>query len=283
MRKCMNCSSTAKVNLRLLPLVFIFASLVLLIPTHATLLVGVAVRDGVALAADSRLNRVTADGDHQIISENQIKLLDIQSRFLVAMAGKAHIGNTPIWRMVRDIGDKHKRKQDMDAFTKHLSKALCQAYKDSIKSASAPDITLMIAGYQDKVGRLVEIKVPSGKIKELHTTNGGGMAWSGDMAIANRLILGVDYRVINDPRWSDEEKQAMKKWEFRFPTSDLNLADAVELATTTIKTSIEWSRLVKGTLTEPEKFHPTIGGPIDAAVVTPHGVRWIARKKIITE
>jgi hypothetical protein len=249
------------------------------VAAQASLIAGVATCDGIAMAADSRLNRVTAAGDHQIVSDAFIKLVIVRDRFLVGLGGKSHLGGKPVWRLVEEIGSDFPKRQEMDEFTGRLSSKLCDIYRKEVPADSnESDITILLAGYQDGVGRIVEIKVPTGKITPFKTTEAPGMAWCGDLAITNRLILGVDPRIKGDERWTDEERAALGQREFVFPANTFSLADGVELAKLTVHTSIEWSRYITGTLAEPELYHPTIGGPIDCAVVTPEGARWIERK-----
>lgn len=252
-------------------------------PASGSLLVGVLTKDGIVLAAESRLNRVTKAGDHQVISDNEIKLVSVKSRFLVAMCGKRQIGAQPVWRLVEQMGSKITGRTKIEGFAEKLAKNLTKAYRDKYdKDDKKPCVILMVAGYQDGVGRLMEVHVPAGTTRVLHTTEKPGMAWCGDGGvIIQRLILGVDKRVAADKRWDEEEKKALRKREFVFPLADIVLEDAIRLAILAIRTSIEWSEFIKGDQTERELFHPTVGGPIDVAVVTPEGTRWIERKSVL--
>ena len=261
----------------------ILLSVMLAGSASATLLVGVLTRDGIVIATDSRLNRVTPAGDHQVFSDNAIKLVSVQSRFLVAMCGKSGIGNKEIWRCIEEMEGKFTRTTNIEGFAKKLAKMLSKAYRAEYgEDSKEPSITLMVAGYKDGVGRLVEVLVPAGTTRVLHTTDEPGMVWCGEGGmIIERLILGVDKRVAEDTRWDEEDKKALRQREFFLPLPYVVLEDAIRLAVLAIKTTIEWSEFIKGDATEPELFHPTVGGPIDVAVVTPEGTRWIERKSVL--
>jgi len=261
----------------------ILLCLVIAWPASGSLLVGVLTKDGIVLAADSRLNRLTKAGDHQIISDNEIKLISIKSRFLVGNCGKRAIGNDKVWRTVEEMGRKTSSRTSVEGFAEKLAKTLSKAYRSEYgEEVKKPSIILMVAGYHDGVGQLVEVQAPAQKTRVLHTTEKPGMAWCGDGGdIIQRLILGVDKHVADDERWDEEDKKALRAREYVFTFSEILIEDAIRLATLAARTAIEWSEFIKGDQKEPEHFHPTVGGPIDVAVVTPEGTKWIERKSVI--
>lgn len=127
------------------------------------------------------------------------------------------------------------------------------------------------------MGKLFEIKVPEAKVSLLKTTATPGMAWIGDVAIPTRLILGVDTKILENKRWDEAQRKALKQREFLFPDG-IPLADAVEVVKLLIQTAMDWSRFFKGTIEQPDEFNVTIGGQIDVAVVTSKEAFWIQRK-----
>jgi len=251
---------------------------------HATLIVAVPCRAGIAMAADSRLSRVTAAGDHQVMSDRQKKLVEV-GRFLVGAGGKSHLGGRPMWMPLGDYGREHP---DV-ASVKELLEGLCQeftpAYRADVGDATGePEIWLMAAGYgPDGVGRVGQIKVPSGQYHEMASTRRLVIAWSGDTAITDRLILGIDKRVLDNPRWSRADRKVLRERELVFPLDVWNLGDAAQLARQMVESSITWMALARGTLAQPELMHPTVGGPVDVATVTPEGITWLAKKRLTDE
>ena len=246
----------------------------------ASILVGVVTRDGIAMAADSRLNRVTAEGDHQVVADNEPKLVAVRDRFLVAMGGRPRAGlpPKPVWRRVLAVGDACPADIAFDDFVKALVEKLGPLYGEATDEERA--LTMLVAGYDGGAGRLAEVVLPSGSVRTLHTTLAPGMAWAGDGGVAlDRLILGVDRRSLDDETRSGEDRKALRKHEFVFALDQIPLAEAVELAIECVHTCIAWSRFIKGEVEAPEHFHPTVGGPIDAAVVTEAGAQWVQSKE----
>ncbi|HOZ49122.1 MAG TPA: hypothetical protein PLO37_00410 [Candidatus Hydrogenedentes bacterium] len=267
---------------RFVPYVVCLACSLLSLPSAASLIAGFATHDGVVISADSRLGRVTPSGTHQIVSDEQTKLLILQSRILVGLAGKSDLGGKSVWRTVQEIGEKMPSNKNLTDFMETIAGELTKIHKREIKNPTDDDIVIMlIAGYQDGVGQLAEVKVPDNTVEVLKTTENPGLAWIGDVAIPARLILGVDTRVSEDKRWDDDERKALKQKEFLF-ADNIPLADAVEVVRLAIQTSIDWSKYFKGTLDEPAEYHSTIGGAIDIAVVTPTHASWIQRKESYT-
>ncbi len=255
----------------------LFGAVLLCLPVSATLIVAVSTPEGIAVAADSRLNRVTASGDHQVVSDRQTKLIDVAGRYLVALGGKSHLGDRPAWMTTREVAEALADKP-VEEFARGLAGELSKIYRERVRGASEPNVRLIVAGYEGDTGRVFEVLVPDQQVTPLSSTRRPRMTWTGDTAIADRLILGIDRRVLDLPRWSEEDRKVLREREYLLSTGDMPVAEAVDLATSTIETCIRMARFFRGTAREPEVFHPTIGGPIDAAVVTPEGVHWVQRK-----
>ena len=276
------CSTSNSPRGRLLSRATVALAVALLsVSTCATLIVAVPSADGIAVAADSRLNRVTAAGDHQVLSDRQVKLVEV-SGFLVGAGGKSHLSGRPMWMPLRDYGRAHSKVKTVKALLEGLCAEFTPAYRKDVGDATGePEIWLLAAGYDsDGVGRVAQIKVPSGDYREMASTRRLAVAWSGDTVIADRMILGIDKRVLDNPRWSEADRRALRERELVFPLGAWNLGDAAELARRLVETSMIWMDLAKGTLAEPELLHPTVGGPIDVGTVTPEGVTWLSRKRM---
>ncbi len=263
-----------------IPLLLSVLSVVLLFgrSAGASLLTGIVNGEGIVIATDTRLNRVTADGDHQVVSDNFPKLVVVDRRFLVATTGQSHLDEIPVWRHLKRIEAEIDDDTGLDEFIDILAEKLSvPAEGAEVSEANDAALTVLIAGYENGEGRLVELLVPQKETTLLHTTSKPGMAWSGDATIPSRLIIGSDPAIRKDSRWEALDRRVLGEREFRFALPRLTLQDMVELAVLTVRTAIEWSRLIKDVAKESEVFHPTIGGGIEAAVVTPSGARWVRR------
>lgn len=110
----------------------VYLWLLLTLAAEATLVVGFTTREGIVLAADSRLSRVTPGGTHQVVSDAQIKLLMVQSRILVGLTGKSDLGKKSVWKIVEELGAKSSPEDTPEILAHKIAEELSAIHNREI-------------------------------------------------------------------------------------------------------------------------------------------------------
>lgn len=177
--------------------------------THGTVVVGVALSEGLVLAANSRIVTTGNAGFYRVISDYTAKLLDIDDVGVV-WYGQAFLQGRSLGGWLSDY--KAKRPTgDVDHMADAISAYLGTPYDSQFPPPTPlpapatppldtrPVLGLLIAGYDTSgVGKIVRIEFPTQrKPAEQFTTRKTGATWAGETDVISRLILGYDNRVRN--------------------------------------------------------------------------------------
>lgn len=256
-----------------------------------TLLVEVAVGDGIVMASDSRTTWPITGKPTRVASDFTHKLFGV-GKCAAATAGYASISGRNIASHVADFLEgfdgagktpEEVSNELADFFSIRLE-AHFDAGLDPRPSAGVDAITFLVAGFNGATGELREIDLPSKTIRLLHTTTSGGVAWLGQRDVVDRIIKGVDPEIDSRAAGDADLVNALSKLtpvrdglEYLIAPLRMNIQDAIDFATLLIRTTIDVQRLTNGTLADIGAF-PGVGGPIEVCLVTAStGFEWIQR------
>lgn len=115
-----------------------------------------------------------------------------------------------------------------------------------------------------------------------------GAAWTGQIEMVVRIVLGRDPRITNVPfvqkaiREIGEQNvyKQLGGLEAAISWGTMTLQDAVEFCTLVIETTSAFQRFSDGIIADPGDI-PGVGGPVDVAVITPtKGFVWVTKKSL---
>ncbi len=266
------------------------------VPVHAggTVVVAVALSDGLVLAADSRLVVTFTNivPPYKVASDYAPKLFSI-GQVAIATYGEAFISGRSIASYISEFEASLKgpTPMDVDETVKRFS-TFFGAYYDKQKLASnSPLITgFIFAGYdKNGKGRLIEVVFPQPRdpVDQDNTKDKQGAMWRGQTDVIFRLIKGYDQLIGNMPAIltlpDDKKKEFVTEIgqiEYAIPFQYMMLQDGIDFALTLVQTTVDMQRFSFGTSGNPGSI-PGVGGTVDVLAVTPTGLTWI-RKKALT-
>lgn len=237
-----------------------------------SLVVTVYVREGIVMAADSRLtlNAQKTQGTESVVhlavgqSDSNYKLFLTPHGIGIATFGDAAIDGVPIAGYVESFIESDL--QDESTTVEDVALGLSSHFGSF---TPAPNTQFHVAGYSQRDGHIVQeawkVSTAKNEIKQLNPTQEMGASWGGEGDILARLIQPVAQ--------IDTEDSVVH----RFPTHPIpygffTLQDAIDFAVFAIRSTIDAIR-----------FQPrakTVGGPIDVLVIKPSGATWVQRKKL---
>jgi hypothetical protein len=258
-----------------------------------TVVVSIALSDGLVMAADSRLTITypTVSPGYKIASDYAPKLFSL-GRIAIATYGEAFVSGRSISSYISEF-DASLRKpnaMDLDETAKDFS-AFFGKYYD--KQQPGPTATLPIgfifAGYdKNGVGKLLEISFPNSResLVQHNTNDSQGAIWRGQTDVIVRLIKGYDPLFGNLPTilaMPDDKKNALGKEigqiEYSIPFQYMMLQDGIDFALTLVQTTVDMQRFSFGTAGSNGSI-PGVGGTVDVLVVTPTELTWVRRKSL---
>jgi hypothetical protein len=257
---------------------------------HGTVVVGIALSEGIVLAGDSRLTQTgMIPGQSRVLSDNGSKVFNV-GKFGIATYGEAFLKKRTISSWIEDFRKEYNASEDIDSFGDHFAKFFGEVYNQSFPNTSQrPTLGFLIAGYDSKgKGKLNWMEFPNQvSPKPSHDTQDNtGAQWNGQTDVIQRLILGYDPTLGVLPAFnsiSQDQRSAMGQQlpslQYNIAWNGLMLQDGIDLASTFIKTTINIQRFANGTLLVPIGV-PGVGGTIDVLVVKPAGVDWIRHKAL---
>jgi len=158
--------------------------------------------------------------------------------------------------------------------------------------AGVDSINLLIAGYNKSGTHEVYVcNIPGEIQKERDSTAKGkeyGAGWIGQADVVQRIVLGYDGRIRNIKfvqesitKYGEEEiNKQLRNLEYAIQYGTMTLQDAIDFSTLIIQTTSAIQRFSDGITADPGDI-PGVGGPVDAAVITPDkGFVWITKKKL---
>jgi hypothetical protein len=169
--------------------------------THAggTVVVAVALSDGLVLAADSRLTITFPKGvtpEYKVASDYAPKLFNI-GRVAIASFGDAFVSARSIASYISELDASLKRSPpaNVDEMTKQFVTFFGKYYeKQTAQTHTSPLIGFIFAGYDKSgTGKVLEVDFPNpGTPKILNNTHDGqGATWHGQTDVISRLNKGV--------------------------------------------------------------------------------------------
>lgn len=230
-----------------------------------SLVVTVYVPSGIVLAADSRMTVLRSEDREEnekktrvqqqlVLSDNAFKVVELRKIGVgISLYDAGIINHEPVDSHVHRFEEEALTPED-DVLT--AAQRFMEYFREKFPSIG---IGFHIAGYRQEERASVPYVLVGHTVREPETRRVNavedgriqyGITRAGETQVANRLI---------DPK--------------QLPLFNaMPLQDAIDYAVHLIRTTIDTMRF------EP-KF-PSVGGPIDIAVVTPDGVRWVQRKEL---
>ena len=266
---------------------------------YGTVVVGVAIAEGLVLAADSRLimqfDRLTPS--YKTVTDSAQKVFDVGNAG-VAMYGSAFLEGRSVAAWIGEFKSQPRIAEartsasspfrDVDAIAKEFSDYISPLYdKQFPLNGQRPTLGFMIVGYDKTgLGKLLQIEFPSSRIPEsIHDTAHTGLTWAGHTHIIGRLLLGVSdsLRDIPDLKLTPAQQKLYTSkvagQEVYIPYQSLMLQDGIDLALALVRITVEIERFSFGTNESPGEI-PGVGGAVDVLIATPSGVQWIKQKAL---
>ena len=240
-----------------------------------SLIISVYTREGIVMAADSRLTLTIPGGllgdPAQALSlttsDSAKKLFLAPNNIGIATCGPADIGGVPIAGFVESFIVEKLAGQDLRA--EQVANEL-KAYLSVLNVR--PGTMFHIAGYTQTATvweqTVFSVFPADGPVLRLNSVNQQGANWGGEIDVLQRLLNEVTLVQPGD-------LPAVRLPVFGVPFEFFTLQDAIDFAVFGIRSTIETLRF--------QNREKTVGGPIDLLVVTPSGAKWIKQKQLVVE
>jgi len=237
-----------------------------------SLVVTVYSREGIVMAADSRLTltyqRTTpGQAPHTVSvtsSDSAKKLFLTSDRIGISAFGVAAVNGAPIAGVIESFIVEHLKGKALPP--KETGEALL-AYFGNV--GVSQDSSFHIAGYRPTGNSLAQevvfARLADGTVKKLNATGQPGANWGGEIDVFQRLI--------NDVALVGAGGAASTPIpNFGVPFQFFTLQDAIDFASYAMRATIDTMRF--------QAREKTVGGPVDILVITPDDARWIAQKQL---
>jgi len=238
-----------------------------------SLVVTVYVREGIVMAADSRLtlNRQEKKNESAVVnllavgqSDSNYKLFLAPSGIGIAAYGAADIQGVPIGGFVESF-----MVSELNDGTEGIERIAEKVLEHFATYSPVPRTYFHVAGYSESEGVAEQevwlVDVGKHKTSKLNPPGQQGALWGGESDILTRLLLPV-------ARIDESGKAGSKVPFYQIPWNFFTLQDAIDFAVFSVRSTIEAIR-----------FQPrakTVGGPIDVLVIKPEDAIWVQRKKL---
>ena len=237
-----------------------------------SLAVSVYTREGIVMAADSRLTltfprTVSSQPPHTVSvasSDSARKLFLTHNRIGIATFGAAAVNGAPIAGVIESFIVEKLKEQDLPP--KETGEALLANFKSMGVSQQS---SFHICGYRPGSTPLeqeaVFLNVAANSVTAMNTPGNQGANWGGEIDVLQRLINDV---LLVDPAGSTPTPIP----SFGIPFAFFTLQDAIDFTSYAIQATIDTMRF--------QSREKTVGGPVDILVITPETARWIAQKQL---
>lgn len=233
-----------------------------------SLVLTVNVREGIVMAADSRvtLNQSNQQGQNQTIhvavgmSDTNRKIFVVPNHAGIATFGAADIQGVPIAGFI----DSFIAGLQPGLTVRQIADELLGHFRGYIP---VPATTFHVAGYNNQAQpeqEVYQVEVVNNSIIRLNEPNAQGMAYGGEGDIVTRLIQPVFQK--------DGQNNYKPLPEFTIPINFFTIQDAIDFCVYIVKTTIDTIRF--------QSRPKTIGGPIDVLVLQPDGHEWVSKKTL---
>lgn len=240
-----------------------------------SLIISVYVREGIVMAADSRLTlnipRTLPGGQTHMLSvttsDSAKKLFLAPNNVGIATCGPADIGGVPIAGFVESfIVEKLKGQSLIAEQTANELKLYFGAL------GVRPSTVFHVAGYASAASVLdqtIFLVDPAARtMSRLNPVNQQGANWGGEIDVLQRLLNNVALTQAGT-------QPPVPLPSFSVPFEFFTLQDAIDFAFYGIRSTIDTLRF--------QAREKTVGGPVDVLVITPDSSRWITQKQLIVE
>lgn len=237
-----------------------------------SLVVSVYTREGIVMAADSRLTltypwTIPGQVPHTIsvaASDNARKLFLTPHRIGISTFGAAAINGAPIAGVIESFILEKLKDQPLPP--KETANALL-AYFTGM-GVSQPS-SFHVAGYRSVdttfTQEAVCLDLAAKTVTAMNTPGQQGANWGGEIDVFQRLMNDVQLiGVAGAP--------ATPISSYAVPFEWFTLQDAIDFANFAIRATIDTMRF--------QAREKTVGGPVDILVITPDDARWIAQKQL---
>ena len=237
-----------------------------------SLAVSIYTREGIVMAADSRLTltfprTVPGQPAHTVSvasSDSARKLFLTHNRIGISTFGAAAVNGAPIGGVIESfIAEKLK---DQDLPPKETAEALLAYFTNLGVSQQS---SFHICGYRP-ANTVVEqeavfLNVAANSVTAMNTPGNQGANWGGEIDVLQRLI--------NDVLLVGASGSAPTPIPtFGIPFAFFTLQDAIDFTRYAVQATIDTMRF--------QSREKTVGGPVDILVITPDSARWIVQKQL---
>lgn len=236
-----------------------------------SLIITLYVREGIVMAADSRLTlkypRTTAGQTDTLSitsSDSAKKLFLAPNNIGIASCGPADIGGVPIAGFIESFIVEKIKGQSLSV------EQVASELKVYFGTLGVRTGTLFhVAGYA-KTNETLEQKLflvnpAADTLTQLNQANQQGANWSGEIDVLQRLLNNV---ALIQSDGSDPVPLPI----FGVPFEFFTLQDAIDFASYGIRSTIDTLRF--------QAREKTVGGPIDVLVIKPDSSHWIEQKQL---
>jgi hypothetical protein len=237
-----------------------------------SLIITVYVREGIVMAADSRLTlnfpRTTPSGQTHILSitssDSAKKLFLAPNNVGIATCGPADIGGVPIAGFIESFIVEKLKGQPLSA--EQVASDL-KVYFGAL--GVRPGTLFHVAGYaqvnETLDQQLFLVDPAAGLLSRLNPANKQGANWGGEIDVLQRLLNEVSLIQTGG-------LNPVPLPYFGVPFEFFTLQDAIDFAFYGIRSTIDTLRF--------QAREKTVGGPVDVLVITPDSSHWIAQKQL---
>lgn len=234
-----------------------------------SLIITVYVREGMVMAADSRLTLnvqkvVPAGAPAQLLSvtssDSAKKLFLAPNNIGIATCGPADIGGVPIAGFVDSFISEILKGKNLNV--EQSAQELCQYFS---KLGVRAGTIFHVAGYAGPDQKLFNVDPTSKTTAQINAANQQGANWAGETDVLQRLLNQVS---LIQPGG----KPPIVLPTFGIPFEFYTLQDAIDFSFFGIRSTIETLRF--------QAREKTVGGPVDVLIITPDSSRWISHKQL---
>lgn len=263
-----------------------------------TIVVAAVAPDGIVLASDSRTTE--RSGFHRrVTSDSAHKVFEASGKFAAATYGFATIGTLTVRSLFDEWVTTTAAPADLDVFARELGSFFQKRVEDATPAkrggglplgAKSWPLGLLVGGYGgDGVGRVLEVKIREDRYDVSETgatTEKPSVVYRGQTSALRRLIRGVDFDELREGniRLGEELEERLETLHYEL-IAPITTQDAVDFAYFLIETTIKMQRFSDGTVLAKNRDGrgppPGCGGPIQAIVIEPRRVLWLARNDLV--
>ncbi len=237
-----------------------------------SLIISVYVREGIVMAADSRLTlnipRTLPNGQPNVLSittsDSAKKLFLAPNNVGIATCGPADIGGVPIAGFVESFiveklkGQSYNADQVADELKRYFGSL-------GVRTGTVFHVAGYVAGPSGLNQTIILVDPAAGTKSQLNPVNLQGANWGGEIDVLQRLLNNVSLIQAGTQTTTPMPS-------FSVPFEFFTLQDAIDFAFYGVRSTIDTLRF--------QAREKTVGGPIDVLVITPDNSRWIAQKQL---